>query len=502
MLELKWDAKDEALRISKATRTRLLEFNKNLSFGEKNSGNTIVQGDNLQVLKSLLPFYRGQVKCIYIDPPYNTGAAFENYNDNFPHSDWLSMMYPRLELLREFLSEDGAIFISIDDTEQAYLKVICDEIFDRKNFVANFSWRKRTAKSDVPHGISQDCENILCYANEKFLGQVKGKERKYYSTEDFLNRAWRFHDLTTQRTATERPNSFFTIVNPKNGKKYPANPLRTWAITEETFQDYFKANRIIFPGDYDFLKIKKPVLRYWKDDDMRKAGENFGMVAASTFLPAEIGMSQDGTKEITEIFGEKKFSFPKPSSLIQHLIGIATNTDKIAIILDAFAGSGTTAHAVLKLNESDGGNRKFILIEEKEYCKTITAERVKRVGGSFDFYRLGAEITDAEGKINSSVTFAQLANFVWFSATKTPYLEQKNSPLLGICKGTAIYLLYNGILKDKSVKGGNILTKKILSSLPQHDGEKIIYGSACRLDENFLEENRITFRQIPKELKL
>ena len=225
-------------------------------------------------------------------------------------------------------------------------------------------------------------------------------------------------------------------------------------------------------------------------------------MAASTFLPAEVGMSQDGTKEITEIFGEKKFSFPKPSSLIRHLISIATLTDKNSIILDAFAGSGTTAHAILKLNESDGGNRKFILIEDKDYCMTITAERVRRVGGSFDFYRLGAELTDSEGKINASVTFEQLANFVWFSATKTLYLEQKNSPLLGIYNGTAIYLLYNGILKDKSVKGGNVLTKKILSALSKYDGEKIIYGSACRIDENFLKENKIIFRQIPKELNL
>lgn len=491
MLELNWDGKEEALQLAEKTKTRLLVFDENFSFGEKNSKNLIVQGDNLEVLKSLLPFYRGQVKCIYIDPPYNTGAAFENYNDNFPHSDWLSMMYPRLELLQEFLSEDGAIFISIDDTEQAYLKVICDEIFTRKNFVASFSWRKRTAKSDVPHGISQDCENILCYANEKFLGRLKGKERKYYLTEDFPNRAWRYHDLTKQTTAAERPNSFFTIVNPKTGEKFPANPNSTWRVTEETFKEYFLSSRIIFPGDYDFLKISKPVLRYWKDDDMRKAGENFGMVAASTFLPAEVGMSQDGTKEITEIFGEKKFSFPKPSSLIQHLVGIATAMDKNAIILDCFAGSGTTAHAVLKLNESDGGNRKFILIEEKEYCKTITAERVRRVGGSFDFYQLGAEISDAEGKINSSVTFEQLANFVWFSATKTPYREPKNSPLLGIFEGTAIYLL-----RDE------ILTKKILSELPKHDGEKIVYGAACRVEESFLKENKIIFRQIPKGLSL
>ena len=177
--------------------------------------------------------------------------------------------------------------------------------------------------------------------------------------------------------------------------------------------------------------------------------------------------------------------------MVEFVCKLATGKD--SIILDAFAGSGTTAHAVLKFNEADGGNRKFILIEEKDYCKTITAERVRRVGGSFDFYRLGEEITDSEGKINSSVTFEQLANFVWFSETKTPYLEQKNSPLLGIYNGVAIYLLQG---EDK------ILTKKILSEFPQHDGEKIIYGSACRIDENFLEENKIIFRQIPKELKL
>ena len=143
MLELKWDGKDEALKVAEKTKTHLLEFDKNFSFGEKNSGNLIVQGDNLKVLKSILPFYRGQVKCIYIDPPYNTNAAIENYSDNFPHSDWLSLMYPRLELLRDFLSEDGAIFISIDDMEQAYLKVICDEIFNRKNFVASLVWEKK-----------------------------------------------------------------------------------------------------------------------------------------------------------------------------------------------------------------------------------------------------------------------------------------------------------------------------------------------------------------------
>ena len=492
MLELKWDGKDVALKTAEKIPLRLLDFDSSLSHGEKNSGNIIIQGDNLKAMKSLLPFYRGQVKCIYIDPPYNTGAAFEHYNDNFPHSDWLSMMYPRLEMLREFLSDDGAIFISIDDTEQAYLKIICDEIFGRDNFVANFFWRKRTAKSDVPHGISQDCEYILCYAkSESFHGSIKGKERKYFLTEDFPNRAWRYHDLTKQTTAAERPNSFFTIVNPKNGEEFPAQVNRTWAITMETFKSYYEQDRIIFPGDYDFLKISKPVLRYWKDDDIKKSGENFGMVAASTFLPADVGMSQNGTKEITEIFGEKKFSFPKPSSLIQHLIGIAVTTDKNSIVLDAFAGSGTTAHAVLNLNNVDGGSRKFILIEEQPYCNTITAERVRKIGGDFNFYRLGEKISDSEGKINPKVTFEQLAGFIWFSLTKSPYIQTEHSPLIGIHNGTAIYLLYN-----------EILTRNILAMLPKHDGAKIIFGSACRIDDDFLKENKISFRQIPKELSL
>lgn len=202
------------------------------------------------------------------------------------------------------------------------------------------------------------------------------------------------------------------------------------------------------------------------------------------------GTNEDANEELHQIFGTQyAFDFSKPSRLIGKLI--QTIADKNAIILDAFAGSGTTAHAVINLKAADGGNRKFILIEEKEYCRTITAERVKRVGGSFDFYKLVSELTDSEGKINFSVTFEELANFVWFSATKTPYLEQKNSPLLGIYNGTAIYLL------DRE-----ILTKKTLTLLPKYDGEKIIYGSACRIDENFLTGNKIIFRQIPKELTL
>ena len=488
MLELKWDGKDEALKAAEETKTHLLEFDKNFSFGEKNSGNLIVQGDNLKVLKSLLPFYRGQVKCIYIDPPYNTNAAIENYSDNFPHSDWLSLMYPRLELLRDFLSEDGAIFISIDDTEQAYLKVICDEIFTRKNFVAIMIWKNKSGGANDAKNIACDTEYILVYAknisNLKLNRDADAKVTTSYNKVDADGRRYSLERLDKQNLGYQSSLDF--PITGTDGKIYtveqknPDKKLARWRWSKETVQQRY--SELVFKYPYVYTK------NYEKNE---------GVLPRNLLTDERFGRTRTGKTELKDIFGNaENFNYPKPTKLIQFFLQIAT--DKNAIILDAFAGSGTTAHAVLKFNEADSGNRKFILIEEKEYCKTITAERVRRVGGSFDFYRLGEEITDSEGKINSSVTFEQLANFVWFSATKTP-LKLRDLPLLGVHEGKAIYLLYD---EGKSVEDGNILTKKVLSELPQHDGEKIIYGSACRIDESFLEENKIIFRQIPKELNL
>lgn len=365
------------------------DYKKELVFSPKGNFNFLLEGDNLHSLYLLEKTHKGKVDVIYIDPPYNTknkdflyDDVYVDGNDGFRHSKWLSFMYERLCVAKKLLSMHGCIFISIDDNEQANLKVMCDEIFGEEKFVALIPWRKRTAKSDVPYGISQDFESILCYANSNFLAAVKGKDRKYYETEDFPGRPWRFHDLTKQTTIEERPNSNFTIVNPKNGKEYPVNPLRSWAITSETFEKYYKEDRIIFPGDYEFLKISKPVLRYWKADDVKKAGDSFGYVAASTFLPNEVvGMTQDGTKEITNIFGCKKFNFPKPVSLIKFLVEISTANIKDALVLDFFAGSGTTGQAVLELNQKDGENRKFILCTNNEngICEEITYERIKTV---------------------------------------------------------------------------------------------------------------------------
>ncbi len=409
--------------------------------------NLYIEGDNLEVLKLLQESYLGKVKMIYIDPPYNTGNDFI-YRDDFAvsaddyaeesgqldedgnrlfkntdsngrfHSDWCSMIYSRLMLARNLLSDDGVIFISIDDNEQENLKKICDEVFGAENFIATFPWRKRTAKSDVPFGVSQDYEWIIAFAkSNSFIARVEGKERQYFTTPDYPNRPWRIHDLTTQRTASERPNSNFTMINPKNGDEYPANPLRTWAVTTETFDEYYSQGKIVFPGDYDFLNITKPAFRYWKEDDMAKAGEMFGMIAASTKLPDDIGMSLDGTKEITELFRGKLFSFPKTVKLIRYLIDISTKGDKDAIVLDFFSGSATTAHAVMQLNAEDGGHRKFIMVQlpeetdekseafkagYKNICE-IGKERIRRAGAvlqdtvSTKVTLASGEYTDEEG---------------------------------------------------------------------------------------------------------
>ena len=388
----------------------------------ENTKNLYIEGDNLEVLKLLQNSYMGKVKMIYIDPPYNTGNDFV-YQDDFHqtkkdydlfsgevneegdrlvkntenngrfHSDWCSMIYARLMVARNLLNENGVIFMSIDDNEVENLKKISDEVFGEANFIAAFPWRKRTAKSDVPFGVSQDYEQIICYAKtNKFVASVEGKERKYYSSPDFPNDRWRIHDMSTQRTATERPNSNFTIVNPKNGQEFPVNPQAVWRITERDFQTYYDQNRIVFPGDYDFLRISKPVLRYWEKDDKAKSGDNFGRVPVSTKLPEDIGMSQDGTKDFMDLFESKSFSYPKPVGLIKFLLTIIN--DKNALIVDFFSGSGTTAQAVMQLNSEDKGNRKFILTQIPEKPETdseaykagfksiceIGKERIRRAG--------------------------------------------------------------------------------------------------------------------------
>lgn len=393
-----WNGKGRALQLAQAPSTGTLRPCKEESKDWDTTQNLYIEGDNLEVLKLLQKSYHNKIKMIYIDPPYNTGNDFvyaddfsdsiENYKQitgqvNYEgnkissnsetsgryHTDWLNMMYPRLRLARSLLKFDGVILISIDDNEVENMKRLCNLVFGEENFVATFPWRKRTAKSDVPFGVSQDYEWIVCYAKgSSFFACIEGNERRYYESDDYPGRPWRIHDMSKQTTASERPNSFFDMINPRNGEKYPANPNAVWRITKETFKDYYASGRIIFPGDYDFLNISKPVLRYFKDYDESKAGDRFGYTSVSTRFPDDIGMTQDGTRDISSLFKEKIFSFPKPVSLIKYLLKIATNLNKDSIIIDFFSGSATTAHAVMKLNAEDNGNRKFIMVQLPEHC--------------------------------------------------------------------------------------------------------------------------------------
>jgi len=394
--ELNWVGKQEARQKIVTPINKTLRPVPEDSVDFENTENLYIEGDNFEVLKLLQESYLNKIKMIYIDPPYNTGNDFV-YKDNFSmsredyddetgaideegnklfrntttngrfHSDWLSMMFERLVIAKDLLRDDGVIFISIDDNEVANLRKICDEIFGDENFVAQFPWRKRTAKSDVPFGVSQDYEWVLCFAKSSlFVAGIEGINRKYYESPDLPNRPWRIHDMTTQRTALERPNSNFTMINPTNGEKYPVNPNAVWRVTSDTFHRFYNDNRIVFPSDYDFLNISKPVLRYFKEDDEKKAGERFGFTHVSTNLPKEVGMTKDGTKDIGNLFESKIFGFPKPVGLLQYLIEFTTSIDKSATILDFFSGSATTAQAVMQLNADDGGNRKVIVVQLPE----------------------------------------------------------------------------------------------------------------------------------------
>ena len=456
---LVWEDKPEDVeeRLREELPVLIEDTGKAIISGEADAPNHIlIEGDNLEALTALAYTHEGQIDVIYIDPPYNTGNKDFVYNDQFVdkedsyrHSKWLSFMSKRLRIAKRLLSDKGVIFISIDDNEQAQLKLLCDEVFGQDKFVATIPWRKRTAKSDVPHYLSQDYEWVLCYANEDYTAGIQKETRKYYETDDFPNRPWRVHDLTKQTTAIERPNSFFTITNPKNKEEYPANPNRTWAITKETFEEYYKQNRIVFPGDYDFLKISKPALRYWKEDDEAKTGERFGFTTVSSYINENVGMTQDGTKDITEIFGEKAFGFPKPLSLIKYILKISNPHFKELIILDFFAGSGTTLHATMQLNAEDGGHRKCILVtnNENNICEEVTYERNKRV--------IQGYITPKGEKVpglTSNTLRYYRTDFI--SRDRTP----RNMRAL-VAASTDLLCIKNDIYKEAKLAGRNINPK-------------------------------------------
>ena len=539
MPTLNWIGKDAVVKHHKEVPFRLLEPVPAFACGDgegRDSGNLIVQGDNLHALKALLPRYAGQVKCIYIDPPYNTGNEGWVYNDNVNspeirkwlgevvgkegetldrHDRWLCMMYPRLVLLKQFLREDGAIFVSIDDNEVASLRLLMDEIFGAGNFVATVVWQKKYAVSNDHKTIAPMHDYVLVYrrtSNWQRHLLARGEEKdSQYKYEDQAG-VFRPDNYTCSKTAEERPNLYYPVVNPNTGEEIWPKRTRVWAYSQEEHQRHV-AEDLIYWGKNG--KGKVPAYKRYKH-----ALRNDGVVPQTLWSHEFAGHTDGSRKELREVVHDipsvSDFATPKSSLLIQRILQIAT--DKDSLVLDSFAGSGTTGHAVLKQNAEDGGNRRFILVEmDGKIAEDVTAQRVRRVaggytnakgqavaglGGGFQFCRLSAEpLFDADGQIRSDVRFAQLAEFVWFAETGSGYTGSADSPLLGVHEGRAIYLLYNGILKDKSVAGGNVLTGPVLDVLPPFAGPRVIYAAANRLGSRTAREG-ITFKQTPYALEL
>ncbi len=534
MPTLNWIGKEAVVNHHLQVPFHLLKDVLDLSCGDPGSGNLIVQGDNLVALKALLPYYAGQVKCIYIDPPYNTGNENWVYNDNVNspvirewlgkvvgkegetldrHDRWLCMMYPRLALLRQFLREDGAIFISLDDNEIQSIRNLMDEIFGRENFLATIIWQKRTSP-DARLNLGPAHDYIVVYS--KNLNLLKptlnkippgGERVKAYKNPDNDPRGvWASVDITGQ-TGHATPEQFYEIVTPSGLRLKPPKG-RCWAMAQKTVIELIKDNRIWFGKDGKSRPRLKKFL-----------SETEGVTAWTWWPNSEVGHNQEATKELNEIMQSADvFDNPKPSRLIQRICGLAT--DKESIVLDSFTGSGTTGHAVLNLNKEDGGNRKFILVEMEPYiAREVTSERIRRVaegymntkgekveglGGGFRYCELGEPLFDENGKIRSSVTFGELARHVYFTETGEPLPRERvpNTPFLGECRGVGIYLLYNGILKDKSANGGNMLTRNMLAQLPPFDGQKVIYCAGCLLGRDRLQAERIIVRQTPYEIKV
>ena len=431
------------------------------------------------------------------------------------HDRWLSMMYPRLVLLKQFLRDDGAIFVSIDDNEVATLRLLMDEIFEVRNFVGTVIWQKKYAVANDHKTIAPMHDFVLVYQRSpswqrNLLPRGEEKDRQY-RFEDAQG-IFRPDNYTCNKTAEERPNLYYPVFNPNTGEEIWPKRTAVWRYSKERHEQNV-AEGLIYWGKEG--KGKVPAYKRYKH-----ALRNDGIVP-QTLWPHEFAGHTDGSrKELREVLHDipsvSDFATPKPSLLIQRILQIST--DKDSLILDSYAGSGTTGHAVLKQNAEDGGNRRFILVEMDEgIAQNVTRERVKRVsegytnakgqaveglGGGFQFCRLSAEpLFNADGQIRSDVKFAQLAEFVWFAETGTGFTGTADSPLLGVHEGRAIYLLYNGILKDKSVGGGNVLTGPVFDVLPKFAGPKVIYAAANRMGVRAAREG-VTFKQTPYALEV
>ncbi|MBE0432958.1 site-specific DNA-methyltransferase [candidate division WOR-3 bacterium] len=495
--------------------------------------NLIVHGDNLKALKALLPTYAGKVKCIYIDPPYNTGNERWVYNDNVNspmmqewlgkavdrddltrHDKWLCMMMPRLKLLRELLREDGVIFVSIDENEQQRLRLLMEEIFN-DNHIATFAWTGRSGKGGTTSQVEMNHEYVECFARDSNKVSIKPviriqpegrfSDKKGSYTRERL-RQWGQGDRRE-----DRPRMYFPIPTPDGGMAYPIRPDGSegrWRFGEGT------VFRMLEADDLDFEKNEKGG---WEVFRKIRAGQE--RISAADSLLDEVGTASTGTIELKTIFnGKKVLETVKPSRLVRYLIDLVTWEDNDAIIIDSFAGSGTTAHAVLDLNKEDGGNRKFILVECEEYADKIAAERVRRVikgvknakdeklrnglEGTFSYFELGDPIemeSILEG--NKLPSFLELARYVFYTATGEEFDPKKveaKKNFIGESKEYEVYLLYKPDIEY--LKATALTLEKAKTLGPYRGKRRLIFAPSKYLDTDYLLEYRIDYCQLPFEI--
>lgn len=510
MPTLHWLTRDEDTRAVRGVPYRLLQEVPSHSFGNPDFTNMLIQGDNLEALKALLPFYAGQVKCIYIDPPYNTRSAFKHYDDNLEHTRWLAMMWPRLELLRDLLAEDGSIWVSIDDNEGHYLKVIMDEVFGRKNFVDTVIWRKNYSPKSSARHFSSDHDYIIVYAKDadgfkpNLMPRAEKQNKAYQNRDTDPRGPWKTSDLSAR--------NFYSLgkypITTPSGRKVAGPPGGNyWRVSEESFWRLNADNRIWWGKNGDSIPQIKRFLSEVKQ----------GVTPQTFWSYEDVGHTQEAKKEILYLFNNDVFLTPKPERLLERILHIATNPGDL--VLDSFLGSGTTAAVAHKMG------RRYIGIEMGEHAATHCAPRLNKViegeqggisqsvgwqgGGGFRFYRLGPPVFDENGHIRGDIRFPTLAAHVWFSETNTPWNGKGKSPFLGIHGSSAYALLYNGILGDKRPDGGNVLTRGTLQLIREamtkrhsaFDGPLTIYGEQSRLGSASLEREGIVFKQTPYDVK-
>ena len=583
MPTLEWIGKEKVINhhidVPYRVLNRVYSYDLNGRHSEDNgSENKIIHGDNLEALKSLLPEYAGKIKCIYIDPPYNTGNEGWVYNDNVNdskikkwlgevvgkegedlsrHDKWLCMMYPRLRLLHKLLAEDGVIFISIDNNEMFNLKLLCDEIFGSNYFVNSISWQRTYSMRNDSKGIPSEVEYILVYSkradwNPKKLPRTEELDSKYKNPDNDEKGAWQNTSAFAPGGASHQ-GMVYAIQHPFTGKMlYPTMDAH-WRYSQEAMLEYMNGWTsyclVDLQDDDERAKVcgleasavRKGVQAIVLEKPLKVAqleakevyergnwprfyftGGGKGGIRRKTYLdkvggmPAtnlwqfsDVGHTDEAAKTLRAIFnGRAAFDTPKPYRLVERILQIAADED--SIILDSFAGSGTTAHAVLNMNKADGGNRKFILIEMEDYADSITAERVKRVihgygdgksavegtGGDFCFYELGERLMLDNGALNPDMDMQNIRNYIWYTETKKflPDMEQDDNQYFLAADGDMAYYFYYE--KDAVTT----LDRTFLRTIKTKAGSYIIYADQCAVSDKELQKHNITFKKIPRDI--